>query len=179
MQGTLDFVKGRYNTASLPELHGTFEYGNRKLTTNATAVDSSGRRLAVVNGTIPINLALSGVTGPRLLDAPIDVRLQADSLPLALIPNFTATVTDVAGTAHGERDDRRHAQEARSARLRSRSPTRRLGSPRRAPTSRTCNGSVRMSGDSVYVDSIAGSSNGRCDWPARSGSAIGASRRST
>ena len=102
MEGKLDFVQGKYNTATLPEVHGTFNYSDRQLRTNATAVDSSGRQLAVVNGTVPINLALSGVTGPRLLDAPMDVRLKSDSLPLALIPNFTAAVTDVAGLARAD-----------------------------------------------------------------------------
>jgi len=159
MQGTLDFVKGKYNTASLPELHQTFEYGNRKLTTYATAVDSAGHRLAVVNGTIPINLALSGVTGPRLLDEPIDARIQADSLPLALIPNFTPAVTDAAGTA---KLNVAIAGTLKKPDLRG-SLTITDAQARLAATGTYLTnvfGYVRMRGDSIYVDSIAGSSSG-------------------
>jgi translocation and assembly module TamB len=160
MQGTLDFVKGRYNAALLPEVHGNFEYGNRTLALNATALDSLGHRIAVANGTIPINLALSGVTGSRLPDAPIDVRLQTDSLPLALIPNVTGTVTDVAGTAYAKvtvrgtlkKPDLRGSVTISDAQAR-------LAATGTYLTN--VNGSIRMSGDSVYVDSIAGSSNGR------------------
>jgi len=160
MQGTLDFLKGKYQTASLPDVHGNFEYGNRTLALNATAVDSLGHRLAVANGTVPINLELSGVTGPRLLDKPIDVRLQTDSLPLALIPNFTGTVTDVAGTAYArvnvggtlKKPDLRGSLTISDAQAR-------LAATGTYLTG--VNGSVRMTGDSVYVDSIAGNSNGR------------------
>ncbi|HEX7978929.1 MAG TPA: translocation/assembly module TamB domain-containing protein, partial [Gemmatimonadaceae bacterium] len=159
IQGTLEFVEGKYNAASVPEVHGNFEYGNRTLALNATALDSLGRRLAVVNGTVPINLALRGVTGSRLLDKPIDVRLQTDSLPLALIPNFTGTVTDVAGMAQAnvtvggtlKKPDLRGKLTVTNAQAR-------LAATGTYLTN--VNGTVRMSGDSVYVDSIAGSSNG-------------------
>jgi autotransporter translocation and assembly factor TamB len=99
--GRLDFVRGTYNAATVPELHGTFAYADKQLTTNATATDSTGRLLARVNGTVPIDLALSGVTGSRLLDLPLKVTLASDSLPIGLIPQFTDVVTDVGGRALG------------------------------------------------------------------------------
>jgi translocation and assembly module TamB len=159
MQGKLDFVRATYNQASLPDVHGTFAYANQRLTTNASAVDSTGRRLATVDGMVPINLALSGVTGPRLLDAPIDVKLVSDSLPLALIPNFTAAVTDVAGTARAniavagtlKKPDLRGSLTVSDAQARLMATGAFLTG---------VNGSVRMTGDSVYVDSIAGVANG-------------------
>ena len=160
MQGRLDFVKGKYNAASLPDIHGTFDYGSRTLALNASAVDSVGHRLAVASGTVPINLALTGVTGSRMVDAPMDLRLQTDSLPLALIPNFTGAVTDVAGTAYAKmtvrgtlkKPDIRGTLTISDAQAR-------LAATGTYLTN--VNGSVRMSGDSVYVDSIAGSSGGR------------------
>jgi translocation and assembly module TamB len=159
MQGKLAFVRGTYNEASVPDVHGTFAYANQRLTTNATAIDSTGRRLAVVDGTLPINLALSGVTGSRLLDAPIDVKLVSDSLPLALIPQFTAAVTDVAGTARMnvtvggtlKRPDLSGSLALADAQFKLAATGTFL---------QGVNGSVRMTGDSVYVDSIAGSANG-------------------
>ena len=51
---------------------------------------------------LPVNLALSGVTGSRLLPQPLTVDLKADSLPLELIPAFTGVVTDVHGRAGGQ-----------------------------------------------------------------------------
>jgi len=159
MRGKIDFVHGTYNEASVPEVHGTFAYANRQLTTNASAIDSTGRRLAVVNGMIPIDLALSGVTGPRLLDAPIDVKLVSDSLPLALIPQFTAAVTDVAGTALGnvtvtgtlKKPELRGSLNVANAQFKLAASGTFL---------QNVNGSVRMTGDTVFVDSIAGTALG-------------------
>ncbi|MDB4881617.1 MAG: hypothetical protein JWL95_383 [Gemmatimonadetes bacterium] len=159
LSGKLDFVRGTYNATPVPDVHGTFSYANQQLTTNATAVDSTGRKLAVVNGTLPINLALSGVTGSRLLDAPLNVTLVTDSLPLALIPQFTAAVTDVAGTAVGnvtvggtlKKPDLRGTLRVDNAQFKLAATGTFL---------QNVNGSVRMTGDSVFVDSIAGTANG-------------------
>jgi len=63
--------------------------------------DTAGKTLASIKGTVPINLALSGVTGSRLLDLPINAKLVSDSLPLALIPQFTDAVSDMGGRALG------------------------------------------------------------------------------
>jgi autotransporter translocation and assembly factor TamB len=159
MQGKLDFMRGTYNAASVPDVHGTFAYANQQLTTNAKAIDSTGRVLAVVNGTLPINLALSGVTGSRLVDAPINVKLVSDSLPLALIPQFTATVSDVAGLA---RVNMTVGGTLKKPDL-SGSLTLADAQFKLVATGaffQRMNGSVRMTGDSVYVDSIAGVANG-------------------
>jgi translocation and assembly module TamB len=159
MNGRLDFVRGTYNEARVPDVHGTFAYANQRLTTNATAMDSVGKRLAVVDGTLPIDLALSGVTGSRLLDAPIDVKLISDSLPLAMIPNFTPVVSEAGGTARAnvtvagtlKRPDLRGSLTLDRARFRLAATGALL---------QDVNGSMRMTGDTVYIDSIAGTSNG-------------------
>ncbi|PYP80426.1 MAG: hypothetical protein DMD35_04785 [Gemmatimonadetes bacterium] len=159
MRGRLDFTRGTYNEARLPDVHGTFAYANQRLTTNATAVDSTGLRLAVVNGMLPINLALSGVKGPRVLDEPLDVKVVSDSLPLALIPNFTTTVSEAGGTASTnviiagtlKKPIIRGSLALNRARLR-------LAAT--GTTLNDLNGSMRMTGDTVYIDSIAGTANG-------------------
>jgi translocation and assembly module TamB len=159
MRGKLDFAHGTYNLAPVPEVHGTFNYASRRLTTNASVVDSTGKRLAVVDGMIPIDLALSGVTGSRLLDAPIDVKLVSDSLPLALIPQFTDAVTDAAGTALGnvtvtgtlKKPDLRGTLSVANAQFKLASSGTFL---------QNVNGSVRMTGDTVFVDSIAATALG-------------------
>ena len=159
LNGRLDFTRGTYNGTRVPDVHGTFAYADKRLTTNASAIDSTGIRLAVVNGTLPINLALSGVTGSRMLDEPIDVKVVSDSVPLALVPNFTDMVTEAGGTAHAnftvggtlKKPEMRGGLALYRARFR-------LGAT--GTMLDDVNGTVRMTGDSVYVDSIAGSANG-------------------
>ncbi len=159
LAGKLDFVKGTYNETAVPELHGTFSYADRKLTTDASAVDSTGRVLAKVNGTIPIDLALSGVTGSRLLDLPINVSLASDSLPIGLIPQFTTAVTNVSGRAIG---NVAVAGTLKKPELKGNVTLSGVQFTLAATGSTLdrVNGSVRMTGDSVYVDSIAGFANG-------------------
>ena len=157
--GRIDLVHATYNGAVVPDIRGTFDYANRQLTTTATAVDSTGRRLASVNGTIPVDLTLAGVPGSRLLDAPISVSLASDSLPVGLIPQFTDVVTDVGGRANGNFT---------------------VGGTLRKPVLRgtvvlskaqfklaatgaffqNVNGAVHMTGDTVYVDSVSAVANG-------------------
>ena len=160
VSGKLDLVNATYGGTPVPEVHGTFSYANQRLTTNATAVDSLGRTLATVNGTIPIDLALSGVTGSRLLDLPINVTLGSDSLPIGLIPQFTSAVTDVAGRASGrvtvggtlKRPALAGAITLSDAQFK-------LAATGASFTQ--VNGAVRMTGDTVHVDSITGRAIGQ------------------
>ena len=159
VSGKLDLVSATYNGTVVPEVHGTFTYANRQLTTDAKAVDSTGRTLATVNGTIPIDLALSGVTGSRLLDLPINVTLGSDSLPIDLIPQFTGALTDVKGRAIGKvtvggtlkRPALNGALTLNEAQFK-------LAATGAFFTH--VNGAVRMTGDTVYVDSIAATAGG-------------------
>ena len=159
ISGKLDFVKGTYNLAAVPEIHGTFSYANAQLTTNAAATDTTGKVLARIDGTIPINLALSGVTGSRLLDLPLNVAFFSDSLPLSLIPQFTSAISDITGRALGNLSA---GGTLKKPVLRGNITLSDVGF-RMVPTGAVLehvNGVVRMTGDSVYVDSIAGFANG-------------------
>jgi autotransporter translocation and assembly factor TamB len=50
------------------------------------------------SGTIPINLALRGVTGPRIpTNRQIDLAIRADTLPLNMIPQVNQYVTNLKG----------------------------------------------------------------------------------
>lgn len=153
VSGKLDLVDATYGGTPVPAVHGTFDYANQRLTTNATATDSTGRRLATVNGTVPINLALSGVTGSRLLDLPINVTLGSDSLPIDLLPQFTAALTGVKGRAVGKvtvggtlkRPVLNGAVTLNGAQFT-------LAAT--GATFTNVNGAVHMTGDTVFVDSI-------------------------
>ncbi|MEO5817666.1 MAG: translocation/assembly module TamB domain-containing protein [Gemmatimonadaceae bacterium] len=153
--GKLDFVHGLYNETPVPEVHGTFSYANNQLTTDAAATDTTGRTLASIKGTLPINLALSGVTGSRLLDLPVNAKLMSDSLPLALIPQFTDAVSDVGGRALGNVTVggtlKKPALEGNVTLSDVHFKIVKTGA-----FFEHVNGAVRMTGDTVYIDSIAG-----------------------
>src|SRR5438046_7811363 len=90
-------TQGEYDGTSLPELHGRFGYANRELVTHVDAIRSTGASMATLDGRIPINLAFTGVTGSRRIDAPMAIDISGDSLPVELIPRFTNLVSDVHG----------------------------------------------------------------------------------
>ncbi|MGH9421892.1 MAG: hypothetical protein ACRD3J_18090, partial [Thermoanaerobaculia bacterium] len=93
--GTQDFY---YNNVLIPEVHGTLTYANQTLTGHADAMQAGGRSLLSAQGTVPINLAFSGVTGSRFpSDRQIDLAIKADSLPLDLVPQFDQYVTGLKG----------------------------------------------------------------------------------
>ena len=157
--GKLDFTKATYNEAPVPEVRGTFSYANKQLTTNASAVDTTGKVLASVIGTVPIDLALSGVTGSRLLDVPLNVSLVSDSLPIGLIPQFTDVVTDVGGRAVGNVSV---AGTLKKPVLKGNVTLSEVQFKLAATGAflEHVNGSIRMTGDSVFIDSIVGVANG-------------------
>jgi translocation and assembly module TamB len=159
VNGTLSLASATYSGTPVPNVSGTFAYADRQLTTNASAVDSTGRTLATVKGTIPIDLALSGVTGSRLLDLPIDVTLVSDSLPVDLLPQFTDAVTDVQGRAIGNVTVRGTLQRPTL----NGALTLTGGQFKLAATGaffHDVNGHVRMTGDSVFVDSVTATAGG-------------------
>jgi translocation and assembly module TamB len=102
LRGSLGIVNGVYRGDTIPELHGTFGYANRSLGAHLDLLHKGGTPMATVTANLPLNLALSGVTGPRLLRQPLAVDLTADSLPLDLIPAFTGVVSEVHGIAAGQ-----------------------------------------------------------------------------
>ena len=100
-RGAFSIVQGEYQGTTLPDLRGRFGYANRELVTHMDALRNGAAPMASIDGRIPINLALGGVTGKRLLDAPMSLDLAGDSLPVELIPHFTDVVSDVRGQVAG------------------------------------------------------------------------------
>jgi translocation and assembly module TamB len=87
-----------YNGTALPEVHGTASYANQTLTGKAEAMRPGEAPFLVASGTIPINLALSGVTGPRIpTNRQIELAIRADTLPLNMIPQINQYVTNLKG----------------------------------------------------------------------------------
>jgi translocation and assembly module TamB len=92
-----------YSNANLPEVRGTFDYASESLRLDFNASRKGGQPLLQASGTVPVNLAISGVTGSRIpTGKAIDLTVAADSLPLEVIPQMTNLVTDVQGRATGK-----------------------------------------------------------------------------
>jgi translocation and assembly module TamB len=145
----------------LPEVHGNVQYANQTLTGRAEAMRPGEAPFLTAEGTVPINLALTGVTGSRFpADRQIALNVIADSLPFELLPQFSDYVSNVRGKASGSF---------------------KLGGSLNKPqltgqfalhqgqahvvlagiNLNQIEASIRMLGDTVVIDSIAANNNGR------------------
>ena len=139
-RGAFGMVGGVYKGDTIPELHGTFGYANRSLTAQLDMLRKGDGPMATVTANLPVNLAMSGVTGPRILQQPLAVDLTADSLPVDLLPAFTDVVSDVHGRA--------------SAQVAVRGT---FNSPRVAGGVVINRGTVRLASTGMYLEDLAGS----------------------
>jgi translocation and assembly module TamB len=156
-KGAAGLVNGKYNGTVIPDFQATFNYASASLATHVEALRKGATPSVVADATLPVNLALSGVTGPRLLDVPMRVDVSGDSLPLDLIPIFTDAVAQVRGTARGSFTMRGTLQRPVLAGA----LTWANGSMKIVPTGvvvENIAAAVRMARDTVWVDSIAGTS---------------------
>jgi translocation and assembly module TamB len=148
-----------YRGTVVPDLRARFVYSAEVLEAHAEALRGTGAPVAVAEGTIPVNLALSGVTGPRLLDRPLEFELRADSLPLDVLPKFTDAISDVRGEMVGVVAARGTARSPEMTGLLALD----FASFRLVPlgvTLRDLNGLLRLARDSIVIDSLVGYSRG-------------------
>jgi translocation and assembly module TamB len=158
-RGAYGLVQGTYNGTPVPNLRGTFGYADELLVTHAEALRVTGESLAVVDARLPINLALTGVTGDRLLPEPMAVDVTADSLPIDLLPQFTDLVSNVQGRAVGKfamRGTLRRPSFVGAFAIANAAATVNATGGR----FESINGAVRMANDTVFVDSLVGWAKG-------------------
>ena len=154
LRGAFGMVNGVYKRDTVPQLHGTFGYANRSLGAELDLLRRSGAPMATLTANLPVNLALQGVTGPRLLQQPLAVDLTADSLPLELIPDFTGVVSEVHGVAAAQATVRgtfNHPSVSGSVRVN-------RGIVRVATTGMyvdNLRGAIALVGDTLRIDSLA------------------------
>lgn len=156
--GATDLV---YNGGAIPEVHGNVEYANQTLTGRAEAMREGNPPFVIAEGTVPINLALTGVTGSRFpTNRQIALNINADNLPLDLLPRFDQYVTNVQGHATGSF----HVAGTIARPELSGQVALHEGRAKVIATGVTITGieaSIRMLRDTVVIDSIAGYSKGR------------------
>jgi translocation and assembly module TamB len=162
-RGTFGLANATYNATPLPDLVGRFGYADRQVVTHVDALrpgaTATTQPMMTVDGRIPINLALSGVTGPRLLPDPMSVDVVADSMPLELIPQFTDVVSNVHGRAAGRvamRGTFKRPSLVGAMSLAEGTFT----MTTTGATLENVGASLRMANDTVYVDSVAGWARG-------------------
>ena len=152
-------ANGRFRGTDLPLLHGVALYGDEKLTARAQASREGGRPVMTAEGTMPLDLSSAG-SGNRLPDGPMSVDVVLDSLPLEYIPRLTDAITDIRGYAVGRMAARGTVRAPRLAGalnvIEAQGHIAPLGI-----TLRRVAGALRMAGDSIVIDSLAGSSGGR------------------
>lgn len=157
-RAALGVAGAMYGGTRVPDVRATVNFAARSLTTHVEAADS-GRRVAVADGVLAMNLG-SGASGPLLPDAPLRLDVRSEGLPLDLVSRFTDMVEDVHGRAFGlvrVRGTTHHPEAVGALALLD-------GAMRIVPTGmRLTNvaASLRLLGDTVIIDSIAGRSGGR------------------
>ncbi|HET7612525.1 MAG TPA: translocation/assembly module TamB domain-containing protein [Gemmatimonadaceae bacterium] len=156
--GATDLV---YNGTVMPEVHGNIEYANQTLSGRAEAMRAGLPPFLVAEGTVPINLALTGVTGSRFpSDRQIALNVTADSLPLDMVPQLQGYVANLKGkvaTNFKVAGTLNHPQVTGQFTLHE-------GQAKVVLAGITLNqieASVRLMGDTIVVDSVVAYNNGR------------------
>lgn len=157
LTGALGVTGGMYKGDTVPDLRGTFNYARRDLTAHLDLLHRSGSPMATVTANLPVNLAMTSVSGPRLLRRPLTVDLTADSLPVGLVPAFTGAVSDVSGVAAAQVAVRGTFQQPSfTGGLLLKGAAAKLTSTGMYVENVT--GALRLANDSVHIDSLAGRS---------------------
>jgi translocation and assembly module TamB len=118
-----------------------------------------GMRLAHARGSLPLDLSLGGRVATRLVDGPITVDVTGDSIPLGPLRELTPFLSSLEGRARGEFGVRGTWKAPRvDGDLRV--ELSRLGVVATGVTFANASAHVRMSGDTVHIDSLVARSGG-------------------
>lgn len=148
-----------YKGVAFPGIHSRMEYANRTLTLDSHMRRAAGSDLARVTGTLPIDLSLGDSVKTRLLDSPIALTIEGDSIPLSPLAEFTDAVTSVNGRAFGRIEV---AGTWKSPRMTGGvgidAPS--VGIAAVGVIVSSVKGRLRVTGDTLVIDSLAGYSQG-------------------
>lgn len=159
-QGAAGLTTASLNETPLPDLRGRFAYADRVLTSNVEAVEPTGYVVAKGRAVVPVNLALSGVTGDRFPGEGLQVELAADSLPLSFIGEATDLVSNTSGTAAARLSLSGSIARPRIVGAVALQDAAAKIEPLGVDIS-DIRGIVRMAGDTVVIDSLVGRSRGQ------------------
>ena len=158
--GRFDLVDAELKAAPFPDLRGRVTYADERLVAHADVLHGNAEPMMTADARLPLDLALTGVTGERVLvNEPISIDVAGDSLPIDLIPDITDVVSDVHGHAAAKfavRGTFEHPTLSGLAAIDHATTT----IVYTGATVQDIAGRIHMSGDSVYVDSLAGTAGG-------------------
>ena len=102
IQGRVRLREARFKESRAPDADVSLAYRDRLATLNAVAHDSVGRQVLSGKAALPLNLALSGVTGSRRLAGPLSGEVVLDSFSLATLPLSSRSFSGVQGKVGAE-----------------------------------------------------------------------------
>ncbi len=100
VNGTLDASDVRFRSVELSDVGGELRYANQALSGDLTA-SVKGTLALSVQGTLPAELAFWPGFEVGLVDAPLDLAVQADSVPLDAVLGFFDGYDEVEGSVSG------------------------------------------------------------------------------
>jgi autotransporter translocation and assembly factor TamB len=117
-----------------------------------------------VNGSVTVDLSLGDSVATRLLEAPLDLTIEGDSIPLAPIGEVTDAVTGIDGRAFGRMAIGGTWKEPRvSGDIGVDVNALRIAST--GMVVRHVTGRLRMAGDSLTIDSLVGQAGAKYAQP--------------
>ena len=148
-----------YRGTAFPEIRTDLDYKGRALAIDGSMTSRLGNELAHVSGTVPMDLSLGDSVETRLLDAPLDLVIEGDSIPLSPISDFTDVFTSLTGRAFGRIEVAgRWKDPLLSGEVGLDMP--RVGIAATGMVVRNLSGRLRMAEDILTIDSLTGQSEG-------------------
>jgi hypothetical protein len=157
--GRVTLRHASYRGERAPDADADVRYAQRRLTLDATARDSTGRRVLLVDASLPLDLSLRKLASSRRGAGKLAVNVVLDSLNLATLPLAASSLDDVRGSVAGEghvRGTWRAPEYAGHAALRG-------GGLTVASTGTRLSGVVadlRLAGDTLRLDSLVARAKG-------------------
>lgn len=162
INATAEFGQGAYDDTPIPDVRVAFDYENDLLGARAQLSrpgDSTSKPIVLADASVPLNLAFQ-TTAPRLPDLPLQVNVDADSLPIGLLGEFTDVVANVDGLAAGAMRVRGTVKSPEFVGALTLSNGSALVVPA-GMSLHSISGRIRLVGDTVMVDSLVAFNAGR------------------
>ncbi|HEX7121079.1 MAG TPA: translocation/assembly module TamB domain-containing protein, partial [Gemmatimonadaceae bacterium] len=160
MEGTLTLVDGTYERQPLPRTHVEFAYNDRRLRVAGQLRERDGYQLAQIDGSLPIDLSFGDSVPNRLIEAPLELELTGDPIPLAPLSQLTEAVGTIVGSASGRvRVEGTWDDPSFAGAIALRVPSMQILENGTVLTDGVAN--LRLAGDTIVIDSLVARSGGR------------------
>lgn len=159
MTGRVTLRDAVYKGNRAPDAIVDMNYATQRLALDATARDSTGRRVLTGTASLPLDLSLAGVTGSRKLAGALIADIRADTLALASLPLDSRSFEEIRGLLVADAHVRgtwAKPQYTGNAALRN-------GAVLVASTGMRVDSAladVRLTGDSLFLDSLVARARG-------------------